>query len=313
MICVVPRERHSVARECLEFLLAFTREPFEIIYIDSNGPGPVADRLAKLAAEHPSLRIIRSDKNLYPYEAKNLAVKHLPADARWVAFVDNDVKVFPGWLDRMIEAAEETGTRAAHPLYLFEHDGQTTIHMAEGLIQTVPGPRALMQPVMNLVGMRLPQVSGLKRSLDAFCEFHVFLLRRDLLEEMGEFEPLTLSEDVHFSLKLRERGEKIVFEPASVVTYVAGPPFETYDLPYFRFRWDLERARQSNEASVARWPAVRPAYWEGKYKWARFHRSRVEWWFSLKMQWGRVDAEIRDLVKRARKKMAGRSPAGEQV
>lgn len=48
-IVVVPRERHSIARECVEFLYAFTKEPFEILYVDSDTPKSEVQDLFKRA------------------------------------------------------------------------------------------------------------------------------------------------------------------------------------------------------------------------------------------------------------------------
>ncbi|MBI4357838.1 MAG: glycosyltransferase [Candidatus Omnitrophica bacterium] len=293
-IVIVPRERFSLVKTCVEHIYAHTREPFELFVIDPNSPNWLYEWLKKWERKNSNMHVLRSERFLYPYEAKNMVAKHLRAEIDWVVFLDNDVKVSPHWLTWLLDAARETGVRALHPLYLIEQKGgDLGIHMADGIIRKgKKNGRDVIQPVMNYVGMSISNAAKFHRQESGFVEFHTFMIRRDLLEEMGEFEPLTLSEDVHYSLRLREKGERIVFEPRSVVTYVAGPPFEKYDLAYFRFRWKNSVAEASIERLKPRWPAV-DGYWDGKLAWMNYHKNRIEPWFP-------IVAKYRDLAAQSR-------------
>ena len=275
-LVVVPRERYSLTETCIEHIYAHTRESFELIVIDTNSPAWLAERLKKWEKHKPNCRVIRLNRFVYPYEAKNIAVHQLSPQTEWVVFIDSDVKVSPGWLHWFLDAARQTGARVFHPLYLFEQKNQDiSIHMADGIIKTSQkNGKTLMQPVMNYVGLNICNASEFVRKESDFIEFHTFMIHRDVLKKIGEFEPITLSEDVHYSFRLREIGEKIVFEPRAVITYVAGPPFEKYDLPYFKFRWNLAKAEESNRLLINRWNVL-DAYWKGKLEWMRFHRSRI--------------------------------------
>ncbi len=278
-IAVVPRERFSLMETAIEHIYAFTQEPFDLIVIDPKSPPFVGEKLKKWEKRNPNCRVIRSERFLYPYEAKNLAVKHLSPETEWVVFVDSDVKVSPHWLSWFLKAAEETGARVLHPLYLIEQKKDTAIHMADGEMKEFKrNGNIIVQPVMNYVGMNICNSANFVRQKSGFLEFHTFMVHREILKEMGDFQPFTLAEDVNFSLRLREKNEKIIFEPRSVVTYVAGPPFESYDLPYFKFRWDPKVGADSVNRLSRRWP-IKEAYWAGKLEWARFHRSRVSPWF----------------------------------
>jgi len=54
-------------------------------------------------------------------------------DTKYAVFMDNDVLVHPGWLERLYACAEETGAGIVGPLYLWGADAQAdTIHMAGG-------------------------------------------------------------------------------------------------------------------------------------------------------------------------------------
>jgi GT2 family glycosyltransferase len=307
-IVMVPRERFSLTRDCLEHIYSFTEEPFELVLMDLGCPAEMVEKMKAWESSHPNMKIVRTEKYIYPYEAKNIALKHISPDTEWVVFVDSDVMVYPHWLTKMLEAANETGARVIHPLYLFEFQNEVTIHMADGILKPFKrNGKTEYQGVMNLVGMRMTLFPKLVRKESDFLEFHVFMIRRDLLKEMGEFEPISLAEDVNWSLRLHEfkKDEKIIFEPASIIKYIAGPPFKKCDLPYFRFRWSSEAIERSIVFLRKRWPQIMPSYWDGKVKWAYFHAGRVNPLFIPKQQWNRFRNETSQLLVRARRK-AGR-------
>ena len=281
-VAIVPRERFSLTERCIEHIYAFTQEPFELIVIDSNSPKWLGERLKKWESKHKNCRVIRTDRFVYPSEAKNMVVQNLSAETEWVVFVDNDVKVSPHWLTWLLDAARETGARVVHPLYFIEQQGgDLSIHMADGLIRKAQkNGKPVLHPIMNFVGQNIATAANFKRQESGFLEFHTFMIHRDVLKMMGEFETLTLSEDVHYCLRLGEKGERIIFEPRSVITYVAGPPFEKYDLPYFRFRWNPAQCQASVKRLTGRW-AVIDGYWGGKIAWSNYHRNRIEPWFPI--------------------------------
>jgi hypothetical protein len=70
-------------------------------------------------------------------------------------------------------------------------------------------------------------------------EFHAMLVRTDVFHHLGPLDELLTSAlaDTDLCLQVRSLGGRVYLEPASVVTYVAPPPFESYDLPYFQLRW----------------------------------------------------------------------------
>ena len=112
---VVPRERFSTAIESLRSVLDHTEPPYELVYVDGNSPRAVRRAIQRLADEH-GFHIIRSDRFLYGNEARNLGAAGV--DTEFVAFVENDVLVTPGWLDALVRCADQTGAAAVGPLTL---------------------------------------------------------------------------------------------------------------------------------------------------------------------------------------------------
>jgi len=153
-------------RTCLEHLLAFTPEPFEALVIAPALPEPVHGELHRFAQAHPAVGLLPLDRFVHPYEAKNLAGAALSPEVEWVVFLDNDVKVHPGWLGHLLRAAEETGANVLHPLYLHETAGRVSIHMAEGAFRPV-GVEGAKEPVMMRAGEGLERAAGLVRGESA--------------------------------------------------------------------------------------------------------------------------------------------------
>jgi hypothetical protein len=65
------------------------------------------------------------------------------------------------------------------------------------------------------------------------------LVRTDTFERIGllDEELLSFFDHLDFCLAVRQAGGSMYFEPDSVVTHLAPPPFAPMDLPYFLLRW----------------------------------------------------------------------------
>jgi hypothetical protein len=66
-------------------------------------------------------------------------------------------------------------------------------------------------------------------------------------------DQLNTREQIEFSLRAFDAGARMIFEPASVVAYYPPPPLEAADTELFRWRWDEERAKYSNDYVRERW------------------------------------------------------------
>jgi GT2 family glycosyltransferase len=104
---------------CLRCLLATDWPPqlLDIVLVDNGSATPIANRVR---AEMPSVRVVRSDTNRGYAGGMNLGLGQLK-DTDYVALVNNDVKVPPGWLvplARALEGDESIG--AASPKILLD-------------------------------------------------------------------------------------------------------------------------------------------------------------------------------------------------
>jgi GT2 family glycosyltransferase len=276
-VIVTQRERFGMTEESLESLLAHTPGA-EVIYVDGNSPPRVAEYLRR-EAEKRGFRLIRKERFLTPNQARNIGVAAATTD--YVAFVDNDVIYTPGWLDKLVEAADETGAWVVAPLTCQGLPFHTEIHHAGGdyaedgdmdlFVSQVPEGGRRFNEVMHGHGEKLEAWAGrLERQETGMCEFHCVLARRDVFDRIGPLDEKLLStkEHIDFSMLVRQAGGRVIFEPASVVTYVfpcRARPLNREDWPFFSLRWSDEYGRRSLEHFIAKWNLkTKPTYVQEK-------------------------------------------------
>jgi GT2 family glycosyltransferase len=156
-------------------------------------------------------------------------------------FIDNDVLVSSGWLDALVECAEETAASVVGPVYYEGAPGSQRIHMAGGVahIEATDGRRVFHEK-HRLAGKDSAATSTrLERGPCELVEFHCMLVRTDVFAQLGPLDENLLSALEHddLCLAVRESGGSVYFEPGSAVTYVPPPPFAWSDYPYFMLRW----------------------------------------------------------------------------
>jgi glycosyltransferase involved in cell wall biosynthesis len=253
-IVVVPRERFSFARTSLESLLANTHTPFELIYVDGGSPRHIR-RFVELKSEEYGFKLIRENRYLIPNEARNIGARHVRTP--YAVFIDNDTLVRPGWLDRLVECADETGAWVCGPLVLFGQPGSEIIHVAGGTleIRECDGRREFRDS-HRFEGIPAADVAGamLRASTD-LIEFHCMLVRMEAFAKLGPFdeELLGLYEHEDFCLAVADAGGPIAFEPASVVSYVPPQSLRWSDVRYFMTRWSDAWNRASYAQFCDKW------------------------------------------------------------
>jgi len=237
-VVVTPREQFSKAERSLESLIACTPPSVPVIYVDGNSPRRLAGYLERRTRER-GFTLLRTDAYLAANEARNLAVAHVRTP--YVAFVDNDVHFTPGWLEKLIACAEETGAWAVGPLYLIDDPSKQIVHMAGAELRIVRenGAGRLIErhrfsnvPVLQVRDQLARQPTDL-------VEFHCMLVRTNVFEVTGKLDAALLSflDHVDFCLDVTASGGSIFIEPAAVITHLAPPPFAWMDLAYFFLRF----------------------------------------------------------------------------
>jgi GT2 family glycosyltransferase len=274
-IVVVPRERFSYTRASLESIYEYTDIPFQLVYVDGNSPAKVRSYLAE-KAKIKNFELIRTDYYLYPNQARNIGLARVTT--KYVVFVDNDVIVSPNWLQALITCAEETEAAIVGPLMCQNEPVGEIVHFAggESHIWTDKTGRRRIREKMYKQGQQVEEVyDRLKRSPTELAEFHCVLVRRSIFDRVGMLDEgfLNTKEHLDFCMTVTQAGGKIYFEPASIVTYVPGPPLEWTDLHYYMLRWSNAWLQDSLQRMHQKWEVVEDGYFQSKYKhmgWRRY-------------------------------------------
>jgi GT2 family glycosyltransferase len=236
-VVVVPRERFSETRRSLESIYDNTPLPVKLIYVDGGSPSSVRRYLAA-QAERRSFHLIRSHRYLTPNQARNLALPHITTE--YVVFVDNDVVVAPGWLDALVNCAEETGASIVGPMYYESEADTRKIHMAGGVarIEEHRGKRMLNESHRLAHGHFDGTTRFVREQVD-LVEFHCMLVRMEVFNQFGPLDEKLLSalEHVDLCLGVRAAGGSVYFEPRAEITHLLPGPFALSDYPFFMLRW----------------------------------------------------------------------------
>jgi len=237
-IVVVPRERFSFAERSLENLYENTAFPFELVYVSAGAPERIR-RYLEREAERKKFRLVRCDRYLSPNQARNLGLREV--HTKYVVFLDNDTLVAPGWLDALVQCAEETGAWIVGPLYLYGEFDRAVIHMAGGKLQVEEqeGKRVLLDEQYLFDTQIDDAPRPLRRRSCDYVEFHCMLVRTEIFEQVGPLDEklLSVQEERDCCLTALHAGGSVYVEPKAVVTFVPPPPCEWWDLPYLMLRW----------------------------------------------------------------------------
>lgn len=270
-IVVSPRERFSYTRESLESLYQHTETPFFLIYVDGNSPTTMRKYLEN-QAQKKGFQLLRTETYLAPNQARNIALDRI--ETEYVLFIDNDVVVTPGWLDRLLECAAETQAVVVCPLTCIGNPLHETIHLAGGeariVLEQKPGKIKVKRKVHEkhyFVNRPVAEVrEQLHRNQCEFAEFHCMLVRSEIFTRVGKLDEALLStrEHIDFCMSVTNAGGTIYCEPASVVTYVPGP-LQWSDFAFFMLRWSDAWEVASLEHFRTKWELTEDKYFKKRY------------------------------------------------
>jgi GT2 family glycosyltransferase len=275
-VVIACRERHSLTEDVIDALVRTIRMPARLLYLDVCTPEWLRARINARAAEW-GLEVIRFDDPLWPSQARRRVAGLI--DTKYAVFMDNDVHVLPGWLDRLVECAEETGAGIVGPLYLWgENEHADRIHMGGGELKSTPEAGGIvLNEQHRFLGKKVDEVD-LKREPCDFVEFHCMLMRRDVYKAPDIFNEkiVCVHEHIHAALTCRELGYGIYMEPSARVIYLAFVPYALSELELFRWRWSLEAGNSSIRAFAKRWGVIDDARSFGVRSFLVRHRAQTD-------------------------------------
>ena len=183
----------------------------DICVVDNNSTD---DSVSFLKDNYPDIKIVESKENLGYGNAHNLALEIYP-NYNYYIFMNNDIKVIPGWLEEMIK-----------------------VFNTENKVGAV-GPKILLSKkkneryVINSTGMDInkhlmaydrhegeydSEKYNIVKKVDGICGA-VMLVSKEVIEKIKGFNPkmFLYYEDVDLSLRIRDLGYDIYYCGNSVV------------------------------------------------------------------------------------------------
>lgn len=268
-IVMTARERHGLTERAIASIVAGTRRPYRFVY--ASGATPPA-LMARLREQAPGwgLAIADVDARLFPHQVRRQLIGVV--DTEYVAFVDNDVVVEPGWLDALVACADETGAAAVGPrCYVGGDERPRGVMPASGRLEwsdTAAGRKVHETPVEP----------PMARAPVDCVDFRCILLRAAVARD-GALDPAIacVHEQVDLATTLRERGLGAWCEPAAQVTYLGRGLWNAEDLAYLRWRFSRAAAEASIAAFCRKWSVVDDdESFRGVRSFVRFHKSRFD-------------------------------------
>jgi len=258
----------------------------EILVVDNASSDDSAAIAERLAEEHESVRLIRSPTNRGYAGAVNVALPE--ARGEFVAVLNMDVVVSPGWLDGLVsllDAKPDAGV--ACPLILLESDPGKINAAGQNLNKTGLGFNRWLGEPCERAGTEPFEVTGLHGA--------AFVIRKSLLERLGGWDEsgFLYFEDVELSWLLRIAGSEIWCVPTSAVTHdyhLSMFPHKLFLLERNRRKMLLADLRGRTRLAISpllavtelvlwgycllRGPKFLRAKWR-TYRWTRAHRAQI--------------------------------------
>lgn len=185
---------------CLASLAAQNLDGMEIVCVDDGSTDDCPAILARYAARHAQMRVIRQDNGGLS-AARNTGLAHISGE--YLAFVDSDDWIEPGYYRRLLELARTKNLDMAHGNAMYHFEGRREDH---------PIYRdALSTEVM-------PGREVLRRRLAEKTLLHMVwmhLYRRDFIERLGmRFVPRLYHEDVLWTTRALLEARRVAYDPA---------------------------------------------------------------------------------------------------
>ncbi|MCB0805022.1 MAG: glycosyltransferase family 2 protein [Bacteroidales bacterium] len=200
----------QVTCELLNSLRKVTWPNLEIIVVD-NGSHEPADQISK---DYPEVNLIRSDQNLGFAGGNNLGIMH--ARGKFMLFINNDTEVEPGFLEPMVNLFENNDKIGmVSPKIKFYYHPDTIQYAGFSKIN-------IFTLRMNGIGYREKDDGKYDQVTETnFAHGCAMMVPHRVIREAGMMpEDYFLYYEEHdWSMRIKNRGYRIFYQPASVVMH----------------------------------------------------------------------------------------------
>ena len=237
--------------QCLRSLRDHSPEGiFEIIVADDASP----DATAAVIGAVGGVRLVSSAVNRGFTE--NAAAGIAVARGEFVALLNNDTEVRPGWLEALLDAAGSAADVGAVGARLLYPDGRLQeaggIVWADGSAWNLGHGEPPDHPRHNV-----------RREVD-YCSAAALLVRRDVYHAVGGLDPRFKPgyyEDTDLCFAIRAAGYRVLYEPRSVVVHHRGATFGDEDRDPANAGRKAAAMERNRALFAAKWEAELGRHW----------------------------------------------------
>jgi len=184
---------------CLDSLAAQDLDGMEIVFVDDGSTDDCPAILARYAAQHAQMRVIRQENGGLS-AARNTGLDHV--NGEYVAFADSDDWIEPGYYRRLLALARANHLDLAHGNAMYHFESRREDHP----IYRDALPTAVM-PGREVLRRRLAEKTFLHM-------VWMHLYRRDFITRLGmRFVPRLIHEDVLWTTRAFLEAERVAYDP----------------------------------------------------------------------------------------------------
>lgn len=206
---------------CLSSALAQTHQNFEVILINDGPLESVSKIVHSIKNLRHRLKLINNSKPMGAAAARNMALQ--VANGKYAVFIDDDAVAREDWLEKLVKAYDSPDTGGV---------GGTTIEIASGRMKQ----KSKFTLAVDTAYEKIEKPAETQFLCGTNMSF-----KMNILKGLGGFDArlgrFSFFEDTDLSLSVRERGYKLICEPAAVVTHYDIPTGGCTPNPTKRWYW----------------------------------------------------------------------------
>lgn len=211
----------ELTEKCLDSIVKNTsaKYQFEVIIVNNGSTDSTVEIVSEFSAKYPNFHLINLEENLGFAKANNIASKR--AKGEYLLLLNNDTEVQPGWLEAMVEYADNdstigaVGSKLLFPDNTIQHAGlliykkYTSKNESQLIAIHNHYKKSPDDPFVN--------IPYEYQALTAAC----LLIPKVLYKQLNGFDERFWNgyEDVDLCLRIRKAGYKLVYCPASTLIH----------------------------------------------------------------------------------------------
>jgi GT2 family glycosyltransferase len=253
---IIPNYRgENLLPSCLGSVLSQQTDiTYEIIVVDDSSDD---NSVELVTLKYPQVKLIVNDRNMGPSATKNVGARE--ASGEYVAFLDNDVELGPGWVQamygRLSSSGEDVGACASHIL----------LNGYSSLLNSTGGLVNLLGYAWDRGIFKDDSDSYSRNTLVMYACSAAMMMKKAVFEEVGGFDERFryLFEDADLGWRMNIYGYRVVYEHEALanhhLSFTMGKNWLRNLYLYERNR--LRASLKNMEPDTLKWVRRELAYW----------------------------------------------------